>query len=145
MRYQLTCPKCKHEFAYNNGHIDSEIATVKDRVAKVEKLLAEYKLLPYEEQMRKKAYRKRLAAEKLELCQKLQALKSFRKHANEERRRTIDSAFNQLVKEEIGEKEYKRLREKAEAECEAYNICDMMKHEYTRANYKTDVTSINKL
>ena len=145
MKYQLTCPKCKHEFAYNNGHIDSEIATLQARVAKIEKFLAEYKTLPYEEQMRQKAFRKRIAAEKAELCQRLQALKSFRKHANEERKRTIDSAFKQLVKEEIGEKEYIRLMEKAEAECEAYNIGDMMKHEYTRSSSKPNVTSINKL
>ena len=25
MKYQLTCPKCKHEFAYNNGYLDRNI------------------------------------------------------------------------------------------------------------------------
>lgn len=145
MKYQLTCPKCKHEFAYDNGHVDSELAAYQARVAKIERLLTEYKLLPYSEQVRKKEYRQRLAAEKSDVCQKIQALKNFRKHANQERRRTIDSAFKKLVKEEIGEKEYVRLMEKAEAECEAYNISDMMRHEYTRSGAKSSVTSINKL
>ena len=54
-------------------------------------------------------------------------------------------AFKHLVREEIGDEAYLRLVKQAQADTEAYKISGLMRHEYTRANYKTAVTSINKL
>lgn len=145
MKYQLTCPKCKHEFAYDNGHIDAKIAQLREEVTEIKRQITEYKMLPVWEQKQKKDWHRRAAHMVATKQHELSELKSFRKVANQEKRRTVDAAFKTLVKEEIGEEAYIKLMEKAEAECEAYNIVDMMRHEYTRANSKANVTSINKL
>lgn len=145
MKYQLTCPKCKHEFAYDNGHIDSKITNLRCEITRIKEQITEYKKLPYYEQMQRKDWHRRAAHKVASMQRELSELNAFRKIANQEKRKTIDQVFKNLVKEQIGTEAYKDLMKKAEAECEAYNISDTMRHEYTKANYKTAVTSINKL
>ena len=145
MKYQLTCPKCKHEFAYDNGHIDSEISRNAVAITSLNKELADFRLLPADERKRKKAWELRARQKLAELHQKQSQLKAFRKVADQQVNEMFLQTFKQLVKEECGEAAYKKLIEKALKEMEAYKISGLMMHEYTKANYKTAVTSINKL
>lgn len=144
-KYQLTCPKCKHEFAYDNGHMDSEVARLSAEVTSLIRQLSEHKLLPKDEQFRRTAWWKRTKSRLAKAQEELAAAKAFRKVADQQVNQFIHDAFKHLVREEIGDEAYIRLIKQAEADTEAYRISGLMRHEYTRSNAKANVTSINKL
>lgn len=144
-KYQLTCPKCKHEFAYDNGHIDREISRNAVAITSLNKEIADFKLLPADERKRKKAWHLRTTQKLAELHKKQSQLKAFRKVADQQVNEVMLQTLKSLIKEEYGEAAYKKLIEKALKEMEAYKISGLMAHEYTRSNSKANVTSINKL
>lgn len=145
MKYQMVCPKCKHEFAYDNGEIDARIAFLSHQVTTFNLELQEHRMLPKEEQLRRtawwKAKKRSLAAAQKELAE----AKAFRKVADQQTRQFIHDAFCRLVKERLGEEEYIKLKKQAKADTEAYVLSGLMRHEYSHANYKKDVISVNKL
>ena len=145
MKYQLTCPKCKHEFAYDNDHINGKIARNAAEITDINKQIAQFKLLPADERRRRQAWKDRKNARLQELIAENSQLKSFRKVADQQVKYMQFQIFKNLVEEEFGTEAYRRLLRRAEEELEAYKISGLMAHEYTRANYKTSVTSINKL
>lgn len=145
MKYQLTCPKCKHEFAYDNDHINGKIARNASEITDINKQLAEFKLLPLDERKRRGAWENRIKARLQELIAENSQLKSFRKVADQQVKYMQFQIFKNLVEEEFGTEAYRRLLRRAEEELEAYKVSGLMAHEYTRANYKTAVTNINKL
>ena len=71
MKYQLTCPKCKHEFAYDNGHIDAKIARLVAEQQSLQRQLTEHKLLPKDEQFRRTAWWKRTKARFAQVTEEL--------------------------------------------------------------------------
>jgi hypothetical protein len=141
----MTCPKCKHEFAYDNGHIDAKIARLVAEQNSLQRQLTEHKLLPKDEQYRRTAWWKRTKARFAQVQEELTNTKAFRKVADQQVERFKNDAFKHLVREYIGDEAYIRLMKQAEADCEAYEISGLMRHEYTRSNAKADVISINKL
>lgn len=145
MRYQLTCPKCKHEFAYDNDHINGKLARNAAEITDINRQLAEFKLLPADQRKRRKAWLDRKKARLTELIGENSQLKSFRKVADQQIKFMQFQIFKNMVEEEFGTEAYRRLLRRSEEELEAYKVSGMMAHEYTRANYKTSVTSINKL
>lgn len=42
-KVQLVCPKCRHEFSYNNGYYDVNIARLKKEINEILEQLADYK------------------------------------------------------------------------------------------------------
>lgn len=145
MRYQMRCPKCGHEFAYDNGYYDKNIERLGAEIRDINLQLAEYNLLPWEEKKKKTDWWKR-AKRKLAAAQKeMGELKAIRKVCDQQVKAVEFQILKNLIKERLGEVEYKNLLEKMEEEAKAYEISGLMRHEYTRANAKTDVTSINKL
>lgn len=145
MKYQLTCPKCKHEFAYDNGHIDAKLASLVAEQQRLQRQLTEHKLLPKDEQFRRTAWWKSAKARFAQLTEEISNTKAFRKVADQQVERFKNDAFKHLVREYIGDEAYIRLMKQAEEDCEAYEISGLMRHEYTRSNSKANVTSINKL
>lgn len=145
MRYQMTCPKCKHEFAYENGQIDAKIARLRAEQQSLQVQLTEHKRLPKEEQMKRTAWWKYTKARFAKVTEELTNTKSFRKVADQQVEKFMFGAFKHRVRDYIGEEAYIRLIKMAEADCEAYKISGLMRHEYTRSNAKSNVTSINKL
>lgn len=145
MKYQLTCPKCKHEFAYDADYYEKNIARLGQEIAEINRQLAKHRLLPWPEQKARTDWyfraRKAAAEKQIELGK----LKAIRKAADQQIDKMMFRIFKDLVREEIGEESYRRLIEKSKAELEAYEISGMMRHEYTRSNSKANVTSINKL
>lgn len=145
MKYQLHCPKCHYEWSYDAGRIDSDIHRLGVEIFDIIQQLAEHNNLPRQEQIARtywwKSAKKALAGKQ----KKLAELKSLRKMANQEIKRTIDDFFRQIVKEKIGDEEYIKLCEKADAEAEAYNISSVMRHTYTRSGGKDNVTNIGKI
>ena len=145
MKYQLVCPKCKHEFAYDNGYYDKHITRLGQEIYALTQQLQEYRLLPQPERQVRTEWlhrTKRLLAEKQ---QELGELKAIRKISDQQVNAMFIKTFKGLVKEEFGQEIYQRLIDKAHEEIEAYKISGLMKHEYTRSNSKADVISINKL
>lgn len=145
LKYQLTCPKCKHEFAYDSDYYEKNIARLGQEIAEINRQLAQHRLLPWPEQKARTDWffraKKALAEKQVELGE----LKAIRKQADQQINHMMFRIFKELVKEEIGAEAYRRLIEKSKAELEAYEISGMMRHEYTRSNSKANVTSINKL
>ncbi|MBR2048296.1 MAG: hypothetical protein IJ960_06825 [Oscillospiraceae bacterium] len=145
MKYQMICPKCKHEFAYDNGEIDARISYLSHQVTTLNLKLQEHRTLPKEEQYARTAWWRRTKAELAKAQKELAEAKAFRKVADQQTRRFIHDAFCHLVREEIGDEAYIRLKRQAEADTEAYTMSGLMRHEYTRANYKSNVVSVSKV
>lgn len=145
MKYQVTCPKCKHEWHYDNGFYDDNITRLGIEIRDITLQLQEHKLLPKAEQYARTEWwrsAKRALAQK----QKEHAeLKATRKMYDQQIKAYEYQVFKNLVKELIGEDEYMKLLGQMNKELEAYQISGLMRHEYTRANSKNDVVSINKL
>lgn len=145
MKYQMVCPNCHHEWHYDQGYYDDNIARLGVEIQGIILQLQEHKQLP--------AYKQRqntewwLSAKKaLTVKQKqLAELKALRKIYNEQRNKSIDAYFMQIVKEKVGEETYIKWRQQAEEEAKAYTMKDIMKTPYSRANYKEGVTSVDKL
>jgi hypothetical protein len=145
MRYQLTCPKCKHEFAYDNGYYDKNITRLGQEIAEINLQLQEHRLLPWPEQKARTDWFLRAKRALAEKQKDLGELKAIRKAADQQLDRMMVKTLKNIIRDEFGQEVYDRILKRALAEHEAYEVSGMMRHEYTRSNSKADVTSINKL
>lgn len=143
--YQLTCPKCRHEFAYDNGYYDKNITRLGQEIAEINLQLQEHRLLPWPEQKARTDWFLRAKRALAEKQKDLGELKAIRKAADQQLDRMMVITLKNIIREEFGQEVYDRILRRALAEHEAYKMSDMMRHEYTRSNSKADVTSINKL
>jgi hypothetical protein len=141
---QLRCPKCGHEFGYDNGYYDRNIERLGHEIADLNRQLAQHKLLPFPEQKRRTDWWLRTKKALAEKQEQLGELKAIRKAADQQLNYAHNAIFKTLVKERLGEKEYMKLIEEANTELEAYEISGQMWDGYSRAHGKS-VTSINKL
>ena len=143
-KYQMTCPKCKYEFTYDNGRIDAQIARLGAEIREIHLWLAHYKTLPAHE---KRQFADKYERMKLMLAEKSKEsgdLKAIRKVCDQQIQRYELLIWKELVKERFGEAVYKDLLAKVIAELQAYQASGLMAHEYSRKGGKS-VTSINKL
>lgn len=141
---QLRCPKCGHEFGYDNGYYDRNIERLGHEIADLNSQLAQHKLLPFVEQKRRTDWWLRTKKALAEKQEQLGELKAIRKAADQQIKYAEAVIFRDLVKERLGEKEYMKLVLEAEKEMDAYKISGQMWHEYSRARGQS-VTNINKL
>lgn len=145
MKYQMVCPNCHHEWHYDQAYYDDNIARLGVEIQDIILQLQAHKQLPQYMQHQRTEWwlsaKKALTAKQKQLAE----LKALRKIYNEQRDKSIDDYFRQIVKEQAGEANYIKWREQAEKEAGAYTIKDIMKTPYSRANYKEGVTSIDKL
>lgn len=144
MKYQLTCPKCRHEFAYDNGHIDQKIAGLRSELADIGVKLERFKRMNSQIRRKHTELRDALQIRKAEIVKELTELKAFRKVADQQIKSYEYLVFKELVKERYGEAVYKDLLKKTDAELAAYKASGLMRHEYSRKGGAT-VTSINKI
>ena len=77
--------------------------------------------------------------------QQVSELRRIRKIAHDHLNRYQYQEFKRIIRERYGQKVYEEILAEAVEACEAYRVTDTMKHEYTRSNSLSDVTSINKL
>lgn len=144
MKYQMVCPKCRHEFTYDNGYIDKNIVRLGAEIQEIIIWFAQYKLLSPAEKAKKKAYKDRLSLDMAEKQKELSELKAIRKVCDQQIKHYEYTVFKELVKERYGEAVYKEFLEKVTAELEAYKVSGLMLHEYSRKGGKS-VTGVNKL
>lgn len=143
MALQMTCPYCKKEFPYNNGALDSEISKNGHRLADINKRLSELKYIRRTDETFKEKRRLILEADKLRLRQN--ELKTIRKQCDQQINNAIYVIFKSMTRETVGEQIYQEILDKSMREIEAYKLSGMMWDKYSRARYKANVTSINKL
>lgn len=145
MKYQVTCPNCHYEWHYDNGYYDENITRLGIEIQDIMLQLQKHKQLPKSEQYARTDWwlsAKRALAEKQK---QIAELKAIRKKCDQQIKDYEYLVFKELVKEEFGEAKYKELLERTKKELEAYKTSGLMRHEYTRSNSKSGVTSINKL
>lgn len=145
MKYQLHCPKCHHEFAYDNGYYDRNIHRLGQEIMEITLQLQNFKLLPLEERKRKKQWRLRMTKILEEKKIEISELKAIRKGADQQVMRAKYEIFKDIVLERYGEQAVLEMLKEADKELEAYKVSGLMVHEYTRSNSKSNVTSINKI
>lgn len=143
MALQMTCPYCKKEFPYNNGALDSEISKNGHRLADINKRLSELKYIRRTDETFKEKRRLILEADKLRLRQN--ELKTIRKQCDQQINNAMYVIFKSMTRETVGEQIYQEILDKSMREIEAYKLSGMMWDKYSRARYKANVTSINKL
>lgn len=144
MKVQLVCPKCKHEFQYNNGYFDKNITQLGLEIRTILNQLAEHKLKSKNEQYANTDWWLRTKKALTIKEKQLSELKAFRKLADQQREKQEYQAFKNAVKELCGESVYKKCLEMMLNETKAYNVSDAAKAGYTRAKGEV-LTSINKL
>lgn len=145
MKYQMTCPKCKHEFAYDSDYYEKNIVRLGHEIQDIILQLRNHKLLPWPEQKARTDWYFRTKKALTEKQKELGELKAVRRFADQQLDRMRIKILRNLMEEEIGSEAFWKLCEKADKELEAYKVSGMMAHEYTRSNSKANVTSINKL
>lgn len=143
MKYQITCPKCKHEFAYNYGDVEAEIRQVGIEIQSLKAKLAEFKTLPYSKQQELYSDRKYWVRKLENLAKRKAELKATKQHAHDTIEVYVEKNFKRYVKEELGEARYIELWDKARQEAQSYSITETMKAPYS--SKKPSVTSINKI
>lgn len=145
MKYQLTCPNCHHEWHYDNGYLDDNIARLGVEIRDIIAQLAEHNQLPRAEQYARTEWwlsaKKALAVKQKQLAE----LKALRKITDQQIKAYEFQMFKEIVKEMYGEEVFKQILAKVEEELKAYTLSGLMRHEYTRSSHKTGVTSINKI
>jgi hypothetical protein len=145
MEYQMHCPNCHYEWAYDNGYYDKNIARLGVEIYDIMHQIAEHKKLPKKEQYARTEWWRSAKSALFEKQRELAGLRALRKNCDQQIKAMEYSAFKNAVKERYGEAAYKELFEKVEKEVEAYKISGLMRHEYSRSSAKSDVTSINKI
>ena len=106
MKYQLTCPKCKHEFAYDNGYYDRNISRLGIEIQDIIRQLSEHKLLPWPEQKARTDWYFRAKRSLAEKQKELAELKAYRKVADQQVDNMFFKIFKNLVKEEFGQENF---------------------------------------
>jgi len=145
MKYQLTCPNCHYEWHYDNGYYDDNITRLGIEIHDITLQIQKHKQLPKAEQYARTEWwlsAKRALAEK---SKQLAELKAIRKQCDQQINLYGHEVFKNLVRDVVGEAKYNELIEQMKSELEAYQMSGLMRHEYTRSNSKSSVTSIDKL
>lgn len=145
MKYQMTCPKCHHEWHYDNGYYDDNITRLGIEIQDIILQIQKHKQLPKSEQYARTDWwlsAKRALTEKQK---ELAELKALRKIYDQQKNHYIFEYFKQAVRENFGEQGYRMCLERAEKDAQAYTLGETMRRPYTRSNSKTDVTSVDKL
>ena len=144
-KYQLHCPRCNHEFTYDNGYYDKQIAKLGKEISEIHLQLAKYNRLSTYGKRAKAEWKKRTVIALNEKTKDITELKAFRKMCDQQITSMAYITFKNVVREELGEEKYQYLLTKALNELEAYKTSGLMRHEYTRSNSLSNVTNINKL
>jgi hypothetical protein len=145
MKYQVTCPNCHYEWHYDNGYYDDNITRLGVEIQDIILQIHKHNQLPKAEQHARTDWWKSAKRALSEKQKELAELKAIRKQYDQQIKAYEYQTFKNLVKELVGEFEYKKLLERMTEELKAYQISGLMRHEYTRSNAKSSVTSIDKL
>lgn len=117
----MKCPKCGHDFSFNGNRVVQDIQEQKNRMAQIDKAIAEAKSNNIEKDT---PYYKRLIRHKKDCAMQLVALKNVRRNLVENAEIEKYKVFYNLVKQVLGEKKTVDLVKEAE-ESIVYRDYDM--------------------
>lgn len=143
--FQLRCPRCNHEFTYDNGYYDKNIANIAKEIHNIMAQHAEYKTLPSLERVKRKEWYERSKRALILKEKEIRQLKELRKICDQQVNSQMFVIWKVLVKDRFGEDIFNEMLREAEEELKCYQVTGMMRRPYTRSNKKSSVTSINKL
>ncbi len=125
-KVQLTCPKCKYEFSFNLGNLDTQIIILGQDIQSILKQIAEFKTLPIKEQKEKYYWKKQavLALEKKK--EQLKKLKTKSKAVHDEITRMNYHILKSVIKEFYGNEEFERCINEVIKRGKAYKISETM-------------------
>lgn len=141
-KVQLTCPKCKYEFSFNLGDIDTQIMVLGKDIQSIVKQIAEFKTLPIEEQKEKYYWKKQaiLALEKKK--EQLRKLKIKSKAVHDEVTRMNYQLLKNVIKDFYGNEEFERCINEVIKRGKAYKISETMKKDNYRHSKGTLVKKV---
>ena len=143
-KYQMTCPKCKYEFTYDNGYIDKNITRLGIEINEINRQFVNFKLLPASEQRKRKDWAAKLKVILVTKQKEISELKAIRKVCDQQIRHYEYEVFKALVRERYGETAFRELLALKDKELEAYKVSGLMRHEYSRRGGGS-IASINNL
>ena len=133
-KIQLTCPKCKYEFSFNLGDLDTQIMTLGKEIQIITRQLAKFKILSKEEQKTKLYWKKQTIFALQKKKEQLTKLKIKSKSVHDEVTRMNYHLLKNVIKEFYGNKEFERCINEVIERGKAYRISETMKIEnYTHS------------
>lgn len=125
-KVQLTCPKCKYEFPFNLGEVDTKREELGRDIRSIMEQLTKFKLLSPEEQQEKLEWKRRTVY-KLECLRKeCRDLKTKSKGVHDELTRQNYSILKQVIRDFYGDKEFARCINEVIERGKAYNLSSTM-------------------
>ena len=143
-RVQLVCPKCKHEFKYDDGYINNKINELGLEIKNIQTQLAHHRTKSKADKLlRTEWYFKTKDALSIKEKQLLE-LKTIKKTAKQ----FIDSQeyqiFKEIVKEKFGKEAFMECIALLNEEMKPYNVASTAKTNFSRADGK-NIISVNNL
>ena len=125
-KIQLVCPKCKYEFSFNLGDLDKQILELGKDIQSMLKQLAEFKLLPSEEQSKRLHWRRQVIYGLEKKKEQLNKLKIKSKSVHDEVTRINYHLLKNVIKDFYGNKEFERCINEVIERGKAYKISNTM-------------------
>ncbi|MGG3234651.1 hypothetical protein ABEP17_14405 [Priestia flexa] len=142
MKFQLTCPSCKHEFKYDRGYLERNIKKLGEEIQDILSQVTLYKAKPANQRDKKWRANAQVA---LDIKRKqIRELKEFKRAAEAEVEKGEFAALKDAIKQLYGQEGFLKCIEIVNEQTKAYNISDSAKTVYTRQKGHV-VTSVNKI
>ena len=125
-KVQLTCPKCKYEFSFNLGDLDTQIMNLGKEIQTITRQLAEFKILSKEEQKAKLYWKKQTVFALQKKKEQLTKLKIKSKSVHDEVTRMNYHILKNVIKEFYGNEEFERCINEVIKRGKAYKISETM-------------------
>lgn len=123
-KVQLICPKCKHEFSFNLGEIDTNILELGRDIQSISRQLAEFKTLPEKEQRKRLYWRKQTLFALEKKKEQLKQLKIRSKSVHDEVTRMNYHLLKNVIKDFYGNDEFERCINEVIERGKAYKISE---------------------
>ena len=125
-KVQLTCPKCKYEFSFNLGKLDTQILELGKDIQIIIRQLAEYKILPKQEQKEKLYWKKQAVFALEKKKEQLKQLKIKSKAVHDEVTRMNYHLLKNVIKDFYGNDEFEKCINEVIERGKAYNLNETM-------------------
>lgn len=125
-RVQLICPKCRYEFSFNLGELDTQILELGRDIQSILRQLAEFKTLSTKEQKEKIYWKKQTVFALEKKKEQLSKLKIKSKAVHDEVTRMNYHLLKNVIKDFYGNDEFEKCINEVIERGKAYKINETM-------------------
>lgn len=125
-KVQLICPKCKYEFSFNLGDLDTQILELGRDIQSITRQLAEYKTLSEEKQKEKYKWKRQTIFALKKKREQLKRLKIKSKSVHDEVTRMNYQILKNIIKDFYGDDEFERCINEVIERSKAYKLNETM-------------------